>query len=110
MVSHICLLVELGPICNTTAASLCLKSCVDHSLLKSYNGGLWKNIYRSGPFNNVMITLTSSRGSARIVELTSGHCIPRVGTVTKHLNLEVFMRGSRKFYSEGVQLFFSFGQ
>ena len=51
MVSHICLLVELGPICNSTAASLCLKSCVDHSLLKSYNGGLWKNIYRSGPFN-----------------------------------------------------------
>ena len=49
MVSHICLLVELGPICNSTAASLCLKSCVDHSLLKSYNGGLWKNIYRSGP-------------------------------------------------------------
>ena len=51
MVSHICLLVELGPICNSTAASLCLKSCVDHSLLKSYNGGLWKNIYRSGPLN-----------------------------------------------------------
>ena len=49
MVSHICLLVELGPICNSTAASLCLKSCVDHSLLKSYNGGLWKNIYRFGP-------------------------------------------------------------
>ena len=49
MVSHICLLVELGPICNSTAASLCLKSCVDHSLLKSYNGGPWKNIYRSGP-------------------------------------------------------------
>ena len=51
MVSHICLLVELGPICNSTAASLCLKSCVDHSLLKSYNGGLWKNIYRSGPYH-----------------------------------------------------------
>ena len=50
MVSHIFLLVELGPICNSTAASLCLKSCVDHSLLKSYNGGLWKNIYRSGPY------------------------------------------------------------
>ena len=51
MVSHICLLVELGPICNSMAASLCLKSCEDHSLLKSYNGGLWKNIYRSGPRN-----------------------------------------------------------
>ena len=49
MVSHICLLVELGPICNSMAASLCLKSCVDHSLLKSYNGGLWKINYRSGP-------------------------------------------------------------
>ena len=48
MVSHICLLVELGPICNSMAASLCLKSCEDHSLLNSYNGGLWKNIYRSG--------------------------------------------------------------
>ena len=53
MVSHICLLVELGPICNSTAASLCLKSCVDHSLLKSYNEGLWKNIYRSGPIKDM---------------------------------------------------------
>ena len=53
MVSHICLLVELGPICNSMAASLCLKSCEDHSLLKSYNGGLWKNNYRSGtPYGN----------------------------------------------------------
>ena len=51
MVSHICLLVELGPICNSMAALLCLKSCEDHSLLKSYNGGLWKNIYRSGPLS-----------------------------------------------------------
>ena len=57
MVSHICLLVELGPICNSTAASLCLKSCVDHSLLKSYNGGLWKNIYRSGPSKAVVLLL-----------------------------------------------------
>ena len=45
MVSHICLLVELGPICNSMAASLCLKSCEDHSLLKRYNGGLWKKIF-----------------------------------------------------------------
>ena len=44
MVSHICLFVELGPICNSMAALLCLKSCGDHSLLKSYNGGLWKKI------------------------------------------------------------------
>ena len=49
MVSHIHLLVELGPICNSMAASLCLKSCEDHSVLKSYNGGLWKNYYKSGP-------------------------------------------------------------
>ena len=49
MVSHICLLVELGPICNSMAALLCLKSCEDHRLLKSYNGGIWKNNYRSGP-------------------------------------------------------------
>ena len=40
MVSYICLLVELGPICNSMAASLCLKSCEDHSLLKSYNGAI----------------------------------------------------------------------
>ena len=39
-VSHSCLLVELGPNCNSMAASLCLKSCEDHSLIKSYNGGL----------------------------------------------------------------------
>ena len=65
MVSHICLLVVLGPICNSMAASLCLKSCEDHSLLKSYNGGLWKNIYRSGPFiqikSNVLIFVSVSR-------------------------------------------------
>ena len=51
MVSHSCLFVELGPICNSMAASLCLKSFEDHSLLKSYNGGQWKNNYRSGPIN-----------------------------------------------------------
>ena len=49
MASHSSLLVELGPICISMAASLCLKSCEDHSLLKSYDGGLWKNNYRSGP-------------------------------------------------------------
>ena len=32
MVSHICLLVKLVPICNSMAISLCLKSCEDHSL------------------------------------------------------------------------------
>ena len=51
MVAHICLLVELGPICNSMAAKLCLKICEDHILLKSYNGGLWKNNNRSGLFN-----------------------------------------------------------
>ena len=49
MVIHICLLVELGPICNSMAASLCLKSCDDHSLLKSYNGGLRKTVTGLGP-------------------------------------------------------------
>ena len=49
MVSHICLLVELGPICNSMTASLCLKSCEDHSLLKSYYGGLWKTFTGLGP-------------------------------------------------------------
>ena len=39
-VSHSCLLIELGPICNSMAASFRLKSCEDHSLLKSYKGGL----------------------------------------------------------------------
>ena len=60
MVFHICLLVELGPICNSMAASLCLKSCEDHSLLKSYNGGLWKNIYRSGPMSLVVLEYAHS--------------------------------------------------
>ena len=49
MVSHICLLVELGPVCNSMAALLCLKSCEDHSLLKSFNGGLWKKNTGLGP-------------------------------------------------------------
>ena len=35
-------------ICNYMAASSCFKSCEDHSLLKGYNGGMWKNSYRSG--------------------------------------------------------------
>ena len=60
MVSHIGLLVELGPICNSMAASLCLKSCEDHNLLKSYNGGLWKNNYRSGPASETLSWLFSS--------------------------------------------------
>ena len=48
-VSHSCFLIELGPICNSMAASLWLKSCEDHNLFKSYNWGLWKNNYRTGP-------------------------------------------------------------
>ena len=67
MVSHICLLVELGPICNSTAASLCLKSCVDHSLLKSYNGGLWKNIYRSGPYKGPRVLCPLTIGISAVV-------------------------------------------
>ena len=57
-VSHSCLLIELVPICNSMAASLWLKSCDDHSPLKSYNGGLWKNNYRSGPCKRTMETMT----------------------------------------------------
>ena len=57
MVSHICLLVELGSICNSMAASLCLKSCEDHSLLKSYNGGLWKTIIGLGQCVSFYFTL-----------------------------------------------------
>ena len=49
MVSHICLLVELIPICNSMADSVCLKSYEKHSLLKSSNGGLWKTITGLGP-------------------------------------------------------------
>ena len=48
-ISFLFFLIELGPICKSKAASLWLKSCEDHSLLKSYNGGLWKNNYRSRP-------------------------------------------------------------
>ena len=61
MVSHICLLVELGPICNSMAASLCLKSCGDHSLLKSYNGGLWKKNTGLGPANGICIHINIFR-------------------------------------------------
>ena len=31
------------------AALLCFKSCEDHSLLKGYNGGLWKTVTGLGP-------------------------------------------------------------
>ena len=58
MVSHICLLVELGPICNAMAASLCLKSCEDHSLLNSYNGGLWKKHFQVWAHKLVHCTTT----------------------------------------------------
>ena len=62
-VSYSCLLIELGPICNSMAASLWLESCKDHSLLKIYNGGLWKNNYRSGPltFTSVQMTLIKNK-------------------------------------------------
>ena len=40
---------------NSMTAPLSLKSCEDHSLLKSYNGGLWKNNYRSGPFTKYLL-------------------------------------------------------
>ena len=34
-------IAELGPICNSMAAPFGYKSCEDHSLLKSYIGGIW---------------------------------------------------------------------
>ena len=49
-VNHACLLIELGTICISMAVSFWFKSCADHSVLKSYNGGLWKNIYKSGSY------------------------------------------------------------
>ena len=61
-VSHSCFLIELGPICNSMAASLWLKSCEDHSLLKSYNGGLWKNNYRSGPIIPILLKKRATGG------------------------------------------------
>ena len=82
MVSHICLLVELGPICNSMAASLCLKSCEDHSLLKSYNGGLWKTFTGLGPFvtlhrQQINKTLTNKR-LAVLTTLNFGPCATRM--------------------------------
>ena len=63
MVSRMCVLVELGPICNSMEVSLCLKSCEDHSLLKIYNGSLWKNNNSSGPYNRYFIQITISRAT-----------------------------------------------
>ena len=40
-------LIFVYTICNSMAASLCLKSREDHSLLKSYNGG--KQLHCLGP-------------------------------------------------------------
>ena len=40
-VSHVCLLIELGPIYSSLADSLWFKMCEDHNLLKSYNGDLY---------------------------------------------------------------------
>ena len=36
MVSHICLLAELGPICNSMAASLCSKKFVSKGKIMRY--------------------------------------------------------------------------
>ena len=47
--SHSRLLIEMDQICNSMAASLWFKSCEDHSLLKRYNGGIWKTITGQGP-------------------------------------------------------------
>ena len=48
-VYHSCLLIELGPICNSMAAFLWSKCCEDHSLLQSYNGGHGKTIKDLSP-------------------------------------------------------------
>ena len=82
-VSHSCFLIELGPICNSMAASLWLKSCEDHSLLKSYNGGLWKNNYRSGPTTRVWVRCTINRSHStpckkaefEHLQIFPGHCL-----------------------------------
>ena len=54
-VSHASLLIELGPICISIAASLIFKSCEDHSLLRSYNGGLWKTFTGLSPMPSVFL-------------------------------------------------------
>ena len=59
----------VGPICNSMAASsLCFKSCEEHSVLKTYNGGLWENIHMSRPiwpehFSRLHSVHASSKGS-----------------------------------------------
>ena len=74
MISHICLLVELGPICNSMAASLCLKICEDHSLLKFYNGGLWKNNHLVAlPFDLGTLIHDHHANSFHIFMLHDGH-------------------------------------
>ena len=52
--------VELGPICYSMAASLFFKSCEDHSLLKSYNGGIWKNNIRPRSWVGVVLDCINS--------------------------------------------------
>ena len=49
MVSRICLLVELGPICNSMAALLCLKVVRTTAYLKAIMEVYGKNNYRSRP-------------------------------------------------------------
>ena len=65
--SHSCLLIELCLICNSMAASLWFKSFVDHRLLKSYNGGLWKNNYRSGFRTKELLVRSKSEESYVII-------------------------------------------
>ena len=60
-VSHSCLEIDLGPICDSIAASLCFKSCEDHSLLKCYNGGLWKTVTGLGTLTRLSIRLDNKR-------------------------------------------------
>ena len=65
------------------ATLLWFKSCEDHSLLKSYNGGLWYRIYRSGPIN---VYLNYSKYLAILIIIITLICRPAIKHM--HSNLE----------------------
>ena len=61
MVSHICLLVELGPICNSMAASLCSKKFVSEGKIMRYQRAKYVKhqavILRLGKISNPELSL-----------------------------------------------------
>ena len=58
MVSHICLLVELGPICNSMAASLCSKKFVSEGKIMRYQRAKHQAvILRLGKISNPELSL-----------------------------------------------------